>query len=310
MRQAVRIHSRLFAPSRQGYPIIVFQSPQTRAINAGYLRKRRNGTLDFVPGRLNVGSQRIHDTYQATLQTLALPVVRAVLRRYPPRAISTITVLRETLSCQLPTALAHAGIIGHYGDAFIGARHIKGRGAIRTAYLYENTEGLANGGLWLVADSICIGRNLVATLTSVLRAFHPKELLFLCPIASRRGIDNVGAVIARHRIPTTFVAWGALFGVDEETLYDMPWGHPDTEALDRRDQQLLVSIFGPKLCVGGDFGNNYFCPSLALKLYEDQLKQHRIRPNMPRVADLRRLYQPGELLTREDGEHNFHASPP
>lgn len=238
------------------------------------------------------------DTYKGTVQSLSILPVRKILTTYRPGDISTITVLRETLACNLPLALSEVGITSYYGDAYIGATHVKDDGPIRTAYLYENTEGLTSGGLWVIADSICVGRNLVATLESLLRKHHPKEILFLCPIASRLGINNVGAVIASKKIPTTFVAWGALFGVDKKTLYNMPWGHTDTEPLDKRDQDLMVSVYGTKLCMGGDFGNNYYGPVLAKTLYEEQLKIHHIRPTMPSAKVVFRSYARSEFIVR------------
>ncbi|MBI4066104.1 hypothetical protein HY411_00145 [Candidatus Gottesmanbacteria bacterium] len=288
---------KLFAPSSHRHPIYVIQSPQSRAINVGYLQKTK-GRLQFIPGRLNFGATREEDTFAATVQSLSLPQVKRILTRHKPENISTITVLRETLSCRLESALAAVGIDGHYGDAFIGASHVKDNGPIRTAYLYENTEGLTDKGLWIVADSICIGRNLIATMESLLQKFHPKEILFISPIASRRGIDGVGAVIAKKKIPTTFIAWGALFGVDKKTLYDMPWGHPDTEPLEKRDQKLMILTYGNKLCMGGDFGNNYYCPPLAKKLYMEQLSTHSIRPKIPSAASVLQRYKREEFILR------------
>lgn len=291
------IQVRELPPSSHRHPIILLQSPESRAINVGYLKKA-NGGLAFIPGRLNFGSQREKDTFAATVQSLSLPQAKRILTRHKPKNISTITVLRETLSCRLGSALAAVGINGHYGDAYIGASHVKDGGPIRTAYLYENTEGLTDKGLWIVADSICVGRNLIATMKSLLQKFHPKEILFISPIASRRGIDGVGAVIVKKKIPTTFIAWGALFGVDKKTLYDMPWGHPDTEPLDRRDQDLAVSIYGNKLCMGGDFGNAYYCPPLAKKLYEDQLTSLGVTPVIPSVRSLLKTYSKKDFLIR------------
>lgn len=286
-----------FPSSSYLHPIFVLQSPHARAINVGYLEKKA-GEVRFVPGRLNFGVQRQHDTFEATVQSLTVPAIQRMVKRYKSKEISTVTVLRETLSCQLGNALATVGISQHYGDAFIGASHIKDHGPIRTAYLYENVEGLTDKGLWIIADSICVGRNLVATLESLLKKFHPKEILFICPIASRLGINNVGKVIAKHNIPTTFVAWGALFGVDKKTLYDMPWGHPNTEPLDKWDQNLVISIYGTKLCMGGDFGNNYYCPALARELYTKQLHDLHITPRFPTVKQVRSIYKNGELLIR------------
>lgn len=284
-----------FRSSTHRHPIYVIQSPQSRAINVGYLQKKKGG-LQFIPGRFNFGSTREENTFAATVQSLSLPAAQTILKRHKPHDISTVTVLRETLACRLGSALASVGIEGHHGDAFIGASHVKDGGPIRTAYLYENTEGLSPNGLWIVADSICVGRNLVATLQSLLNKFIPKEILFICPIASRRGIEDVGAVIVKKGIPTTFIAWGALFGVDKKTLYDMPWGHPDTEPLDTRDQKLIVSIYGNKLCMGGDFGNNYYCPPIAKKLYEEQLASLGVTPAIPSVALLLKTYAKGDFV--------------
>lgn len=296
-RKQPRIQVQTVPPSSHHHPIIILQSPHSRAINVGYLQKKKD-KVQFIPGRLNFGAQREEDTYTATVQSLALPAVNTILKRHNPEHTSTITVLRETLSCRIGMALAAVGVHGHFGDAFIGASHVKDDGPIRTAYLYENIEGLTDKGLWIVADSICIGRNLIATMESLLKKFTPKEILFICPIASRLGIDGVGAVIAKKKIPTTFVAWGALFGVDKKTLYDMPWGHPDTEPLDRRDQNLVVSIYGKNLCMGGDFGNNYCCPPLAKKLYEEQLASLAVRPVFPPVVLLLKTYSKKDFLVR------------
>jgi hypothetical protein len=288
---------KLFPPSTHRQPIIILQSPHSRALNVGYLTKR-NGTARFVPCRLNFGTRREDDTYQATVQSLNLPQVAKILKKYKPDEISTVTVLRETLACRLGSALAAVGIKSHYGDAFIGATHIKGEGKIRTAYLYENTEGLTPHGLWIIGESFCIGRNLAATMRSLLSKFKPKEILFIAPIASRRAINRVGSIIAKKHIPTTYVSWGALFGVNEQTLYDMPWGHPDTEELDPRDRKVFISMYGPRLCVGGDFGNNYYSPQLARQLYEEQLKEHHIKPRFPSVKEILKLYRRGELICR------------
>jgi hypothetical protein len=286
-----------FPPSDYHQPIIILQSPHSRSINIGFLSKHNGGT-QFVPGRLNFGPQREDDTYRATIESLTIPPVANILKKYKPEEISTVTVLRETLACRLGSALWAVGIKNHYGDAFIGATHIKGDGQIRTAYLYENTEGLTQQGLWIIAESFCVGRNLAATMNSLLSKFHPREILFIAPIASRRAINVVGGIIAQKHIPTTYVAWGALFGVDKKTLYDMPWGHPDTEPLDRRDQEVFISMYGPRLCVGGDFGNNYYGPLLARRLYEQQLNKHRIKPQFPTAKKIRTLYRPDEIICR------------
>jgi hypothetical protein len=207
--------------------------------------------------------------------------------------------LRETLSCQLGVALYSIGVPSHFGDAYIGATHIKGDGEIRTAYLYENTEGLIPDGLWIIGESFCLGRNLAETMKSLLSKFTPAEILFIAPLASKRAIDYVGGIIAEKHIPTTYVAWGGLFGVDEVTLYDMPWGHKDTVPEDERDKQTFLNIYGPNLCVGGDFGNNYYSPTIAKKLYEDQLKEHSIIPNIPTAQEIQQIYSRDEILIRE-----------
>lgn len=284
-----------FPASSHNQPIYVHQSPASRAINVGYL-KGKGSDVAFVPARLNFGVQRENFTYQATIESLQTEPIQKILKRFQPDTISTITVLRETLACHLGQALRESGITQHYGDAFIGATHIKGKGEIKTAYLYENTEGLVPNGLWILADSICIGRNTGATLNSLLKKYHPKEIIVLAPIASRRGINAVGIATAAASVPTIFVAWGALFGVDEKTLYDMPWGHKDTEPLDKRDQDLVVAMYGRKLCMGGDFGNDYYCPPVAKKLYEEQLKEHKITPRIPTVEEILKIYRKEELL--------------
>lgn len=285
----------LYPPTEQGNTIAVLQSPASRAINVGYLQKKPAG-LEFIPGRLTFGAVRAAFTYQSTLESLQLPAVEKLLKRYQHEEISTITVMRETLACSIQQALAAVGITQYYGDAFIGATHIKGQGEIKTAYLYENAEGLTPTGLWIVLDSLCVGRNLRATLESLLAKYTPKELLFIAPIASRRAINLIDSLVAPKHIPTHFVTWGGLFGVAEANLYDMPWGHKDTEPLDRRDQQLFVRMFGPKLCMGGDFGNNYYGPVLARQLYEAQLKEHAITPDFPTAAEVQQIYANEEVL--------------
>jgi len=282
-----------FSSTPSQHAIFVMQSPQTRAITVGSILGDT-----FVPGRLYSGALREKDTYEATVQSLQIPQIREILNRYAPEDVSTITVLRETLACRLSTALSDVGIKNHYGDAFIGATHVKGNGEITTSYLYENIEGLTPDGLWIIADSICVGRNLIATMKSLLAKFTPKEVLFICPIASRVGITAVDALLSAKQISTTYVAWGALFGVDEKTLYDMPWGHPNTEPLDKRDQQTFISMYGPDLCVGGDFGNYYYCPPLAKKLYDEQLTLHHIIPKIPTKEEVQKIYAEDEILTR------------
>lgn len=293
----INVHFQTVRSSKYDQPIILLQSPESRALNVGFIQKSGK-TKRFVPGRLNFGPQREVDTYRAAVRTLQLSDVRKILGKYPPAAISTVTVLRETLACRLGSALTEIGLAGHFGDAFIGASHIKGKGEVKTAYFYENIEGLVNHGLWVIAESICVGRNLVATLDSLLSKFRPQEILMICPIASREGINHVGKIIEHHKVSATFVAWGALFGVDAVTKYDMPWGHPDTEPLDKRDQNLVVSMYGDKLCMGGDFGNNYYCPPLARKLYHEQLNKYHIHPKIPPVMKIERIYQTGEILVR------------
>lgn len=285
-----------FPSSKHNQPIYVFQSKETRALTVGYISKNT-----FIPCRLHLGVPRELDTYTATITSLRLQPIQAILHKYPPEKISTITVLRETISCRLGAALYEGGIHNHFGDAFIGATHIKGDGEIRTAYLYENTEGLSPDGLWIIGESFCIGRNLMKTMESLLSQFTPKEILFVAPLASRRAINTVGQVTAGKNIPTTFVAWGGLFGVDEKTLYDMPWGHPDTEPFDTRDKEVFLQMYGPKLCVGGDFGNNYYSPYLSKQLYEAQLKEHVVTPRIPTVEAIKKMYTEGEVLTRITG---------
>jgi hypothetical protein len=197
----------------------------------------------------------------------------------------------------LGDALGEIGVSPHYGDAFIGATHVKGKGAIKTAYLYENTEGLVDKGLWIIADSICMGRNLLKTLEMLLTKFHPKEIILLAPLASGIGINAIGKLLHEKQVTVSFIAWGALFGVDEKTLYDMPWGHRDTIPFDARDQKIFVEMFGPKLCVGGDFGNDYYCPPLAEKLYHEQLQEHSIIPQIPLVEAVLNVYKKEEIIT-------------
>lgn len=281
--------------SQHQHQIYLFQSPHTRALNVGFLT-RKNNQLTFTPGRLNFGGVRQQVTYTATIQSLNLPTIKKLLKKYKPKEISTITVLRETLACRLGDALYETGIRTHFGDAFVGAVHVKGKTEITTDYLYENTEGLIPNGLWIVADSICMGRNLAATLRSLLHKYAPREILFIATIASRRGINALSTIVAEKRIPATFVVWGALFGVDEKTLYNMPWGHKDTEPVDTRDQDFFISMYGPNLCVGGDFGNNYYSPPLAMKLYQEQLKVHKITPHFPQLSDISKTYKRGELF--------------
>lgn len=295
MQEAIVVKQ--FPAAKSGHQIMVIQSGSTRAINVGFIRKDRQREA-FIPGRLNFGSQRAGDTYQATLQSLKIPQVKKILEKYKTAQISTVTVLRETLACRAFDALSEVGFGGHFGDAFIGATHIKGKGPIKTAYLYENIEGLVPDGLWIVADSFCMGRNLYATMQSLLKKFKPAEVIFLAPVASRRAIEYVDQVLTKKQIPTTYIAWGALFGVDEVTKYDMPWGHPDTEVLDERDKRIFLKMYSKDICVGGDFGNNYYSPMVALQLYQDELKEHRVTPNIPTAAQIRSIYKLGEILIR------------
>lgn len=280
-------------PSSFNNKIIIHQSSYSRALLVGYIDQT---SQKFIPGRLLFGALREFATYEATKKTLAIEPVKTILKNYSEQTISTITVLRETLACNIGKALWESGINSHFGDAFIGATHIKGEGEIKTAYLYENTEGLNPNGLWILADSICMGRNLSETLSQLLSRFQPKEILLLAPLASRRGIEAISAVTNKHRIKITFVAWGGLIGVDEATLYDMPWGHKDTEPFDPRDQDLFIQIYGTKLCVGGDFGNNYYSPSLAKKLYDEQLHTLKINPKFPNMEEVFKTYDKNEFL--------------
>lgn len=290
-----RIGLKSYPPTENKNPIYVLQSAYSRAINVGSIRK--TGTRQtFVPGRLLFGVKRSQCTHEATRQSLQSAPLQKIIRKYKPSDISTVTVLRETLACRIGDALAEVGISEYYGDAFIGATHIKDNGPIRTAYLYENIEGLTPTGLWIIAESFCTGRNLFATMTSLLKKFKPAEILFIAPIASRRAINYIDSVIAPYKIRTTYFTWGAVFGVDAKTLYDMPWGHPDTEPLDTRDQDFFIKMYSEKLCMGGDFGNDYYSPHKALELYHEQLKAFKIKPHIPSVADVLKMYKPGEIL--------------
>lgn len=276
-------------------PIIVIQTPETRALNLGYIVQSAQ-VEQFLPARLSFGAARGQHTFLGTIQSLQLPEIQKILKKYQPTQISTITLLRETLSCRLGEALFQAGVAGHFGDAFIGATHIKGDGAIRTDYQYENTEGLVPDGLWVIAESLCTGRNISATLNELLPKFSPKEIILIAPIASRRAIETVDAIVNKHKVKITYVAWGGLFGVDEKTLYDMPWGHPDTEAVDDRDRETFVNMYGAKLCMGGDFGNNYYSPTIAKQLYDDQLREHQIKPKFSSIKELLKTYKQNEFV--------------
>jgi len=292
----MRTQTKLLAPANRTQSILVFQSPYSRALNIGFIQKKGKKEI-FVPGRLNFGTTRMEHTMHAMTQTLETPFMKKIIKKYKPSQISTVTVIREALAYHLPLALAQSGVKNYYGDAFVGATHNKKNKTITTDYAYENLEGLTPNGLWIIADSICMGRNLHATMTSLLQKFHPKEIVYLCPIASRRGIAYIGALSKKKRIPTSFVAWGALFGVGEN-LYDMPWGHPDTIALDKRDQELFIRMYADKLCVGGDFGNCYFSPTVANNFYDAQLQEHHITPHVPKVNDVRKIYTSEEILSR------------
>jgi hypothetical protein len=286
-----------FTETSSDNPIIGFQSPHTRALNVGYIEKKR-ASMQFIPCRLNLGQTREEDTACATIQSLNLPQVKKILSFYKPDDISTITLLRETIACHLSRALSKAGITRHHGDCFIGANHIKTAHSIKTSYAYENIEGLNPHGLWVIADSVAAGRNLLSTLNSLLTKFRPKELLFIIPIGNRWGINQLGALIKKKHIKTTFIVWGALFGLNPENKYDEPWGLADCEPIDVRDQQTFIDIYGPNLCVGGDFGNDYYCPPLALKLYKEQLKQLSIVPRIPSVREIMKTYKKEELIIR------------
>jgi hypothetical protein len=275
-----------------------FSSAYTRALTVGYIQNYGK-TQNFIPARCNLGVLRQKDTFEATKESLNIPQIDTILKTYVPQKISTVTLLRETLSCNLSQSLFDHGIHNHYGDAFIGATHIKGAGEIKTAYQYENTEGLVPDGLWLIAESFCLGRNLRETMNSLLSQFTPKEIIFVAPLASRRAIEYVGAIIAQKNIPVSYVSWGGLFGVDEKTLYDMPWGHKDTQPVDERDRQTFLKMYGPNLCVGGDFGNNYYSPSIAQELYEGQLKEHDVTPLIPSVEEIMTIYKQEEIQTKK-----------
>jgi hypothetical protein len=109
----------------------------------------------------------------------------------------------------------------------------------------------------------------------------------------------VSALVAKKRIPATFLVWGALFGLNPENKYDEPWGLPDCEPIDARDQKTFVEMYSKDLCVGGDFGNDYYCPPLAIKLYEEQLKQLNIKPNIPTAKKILSIYNKEEIVIRE-----------
>lgn len=286
------IQTKQLPPTSYNQPILLFQSKYSRALNVGYIE---NNT--FIPGRLFFGPGRMADTVQAMEQIFSLSEFQKILKKFDPMELSTVTVIREALAYNLPQALFASGIKNYFGDAYVGATHKKGNGPITTEYGYENTEGLTPNGLWIIADSICMGRNLQATMHSLLARYTPKEIVFVCPIASRRGIEIIGKITAEKNIPTSFFAWGALYGVGEN-LYDMPWGHPDTEILDARDRDVFVDMYGPKLCVGGDFGNDYFSRTIAMQLYKDQLAEHSIAPKIPILQEIEKIYTPEEILRK------------
>ena len=293
----MRIQTTSLPPTKQGFPILLFQSPSSRAINVGYIQ-RQGKKQSFIPGRLNYGSGRILDTNQATIESLQTPFAQRILKKYHPKNISTLVIMREAIACNLPVALSRAGVNRHFGDIFIGATHIKDASGIHTDYRYENTEGLAKNGLWIAADSICMGRSFIPTFKSLFsKGFIPKEILFIIPLGSRRGIENFSSILKEHNVKASFIAWGALFGVGDN-LYDMPWGHPDAEPLDKRDQQVFVDMYNDKLCVGGDFGNYYFAPYLAQKFYDMQLRELNIVPKIPSAKKILATYKPGEILIK------------
>lgn len=275
--------------------VILLQTPSSRAINLGFLQKTKS-KLNFVPGRLNLGQTRIYHTFLATVESLKLPRVKKILRQYSEDKISTITLLREGLACRLGTALSEVGIKTYFGDVFIGVSHTKVNGDIRAVYFYENIEGLCKKGLWIIAESICMGRNLEKTLVSLLNKNQPQEILFICPIASKIGIKKIAKILIQKGITATFVVWGALFGVSEQNWYDMPWGHKDTQAQDPRDQKTFVNMYSDKLCVAGDFGNNYYAPFVAQAVYKKQLKENRISPKIPTSKEVLKIYNKTELL--------------
>jgi hypothetical protein len=291
----IQIHN--FAPSITGFPIIGFQSPQTRALNVGYLSGTGNKQA-FIPCRLNLGGIRQQITFEATVQSFQLPQIHGLIKNYKPEDISTITLLRETLSCNLPLALHNAGIESHYGDCYIGANHIKTKTSITTNYAYENTEGLNPNGLWIIADSIAAGRNLIATIKSLLEKFKPQELIFIVPIGNRWGINELSKVLETYKVKATFVVWGALFGLNPENHYDEPWGLSDCEPIDKRDQETFIKMYSPNLCVGGDFGNDFYCPPLAMKLYDEQLKELKISPKIPTATEILKTYKLNEIVIR------------
>lgn len=286
-----------FKPTIDNFPILGFQSSETRSINVGLFEEKK-GKLDFIPCRLNLGGFREEMTYKATVQTFGLPKVRKIIDKYKNDKISTVTILREASACRLSSALYKTGIKNHFGDCFIGANHVKKSDSITVKYSYENKEGLCNGGLWILADSIAAGRNILATFNALLTTHKPKEILFLVPIGNRWGINKISNLIASYKIKATFVVWGALFGLNPENRYDEPWGLEDCEPIDKRDQKTFVDMYGPHLCVGGDFGNDYYCPLLARELYADQLKKYKIKPQIPSYKSLMKTYSKNDFVIR------------
>lgn len=286
------VQTKSLKPTSYNQSILLFQSKYSRALNVGFIQGKT-----FIPGRLHFGTARMADTLDAMQQTFSLPQFQQILKKFDPIHISTVTVIREALAYQLPQALHNTGTQNYFGDAFVGATHKKDNGPITTLYGYENTEGLVPDGLWIIGDSICMGRNLEATINSLLEKYTPKEIIFVCPIASRIGIEKIGKITAEKNIPTSFFAWGALFGVGEN-LYDMPWGHPDTESLDERDQKVFVDMYNDTLCVGGDFGNDYFSPTIAKAFYDQQIQELGITPKIPDTEAIQKIYTSEEILVR------------
>jgi len=293
----IKIFYKEFSPTIDGYPIVGLQSPQTRTLNVGYIEKTKNKS-SFIPCRLNLGGFREQMTQEATIQSLSLPYIFKIISKYNSNRISTITILREGLACHLSTALLHAGINSHFGDCFVGVNHVKKPNSITASYKYENKEGLSKEGLWIIADSVAAGRNMVATLRSLLSQCRPNELLFIIPIGNRWGINKISQLVAKYKLKSTFLIWGALFGLNPVNRYDEPWGLPDCEPIDVRDQKTFVDMYGPRLCVGGDFGNDFYCVSFALKLYKDQLKEIKIIPKIPKVKDLLKTYKKSEFIIK------------
>lgn len=289
---------REFAPDGFGHPIYGLTCPHIRALTVGFVKSISKDKKQFIPSRLHLGAPRMEDAFQATIETLRLTKAQSILSRYDPSEISTITLLRETLALNLPVALYHAGVHSHFGDCFIGANHVKTQGKITTAYTYENVEGLNPNGLWVLSDSIAAGRNLIATMTSLLSKFTPSEILMIVPIGNRWGINKLGEVLHSFGIKTTFFVWGALFGLNPENRYDEPWGLPDCEPVDDRDQKTFISMYSKNLCVGGDFGNDFYCPPLARKLYDEQIRSLSIIPKIPTVKKILDTYRKEEILFR------------